>query len=96
MTTVDAQSRVVQEQIGGLLPTSYIYDSRGRLSAATQGSGATIRSFSFSYNNAGYLSTITDPLGREEKLVYDTAGRVSAQTLADGGWFATHMTPVET
>jgi YD repeat-containing protein len=39
VTTLDAQGRVVQVQAGNLAPTAYAYDSRGRLSTVTVGTG---------------------------------------------------------
>jgi RHS repeat-associated protein len=84
ITTVDAQGRVVREQEGDLLPASYSHDSRGRLITAVFGSGTEARITTFGYNNAGYLSTITDPLGHAISFGYDAAGRVTTQTQPDG------------
>jgi RHS repeat-associated protein len=63
---------------------SYSYDSRGRLVSITQGAGAEARTVAMSYNSAGYLATITDPLGRVTSFVYDGAGRVTQQTDPSG------------
>jgi len=81
---LDGQGRAVQAQVGTLSSTSYAYDSRGRLSSITQGSGADARTGTLSYNSAGYLDTITDPLGRTTSFGYDVAGRLTAQTLPGG------------
>lgn len=83
-TTIDAQGRMVQEQIAALFPTNYSYDGRGRLSVVTQGTEADERTTNFTYNGNGYLKTITDALGRKVDFAYDSAGRVTTQTLADG------------
>ncbi len=81
---LDTLGRVVQAQTAGLLPTRLGYDSHGRVITATQGTGNEARAASLSYNSAGYLQTITDPLGRIARFDYDAAGRVITQTLPDG------------
>jgi RHS repeat-associated protein len=83
VTTLDAQGRVIREEMVGLLPTDYAYDAHGRLSAITQGAGAEARSFGFGYDAGGELANITDSLGRMESFSYDAAGRMIAQTLPD-------------
>ena len=80
----DLLGRPTQAQVPGLLPVSTSYDSHGRPSSTTQGSGADARTVSFSYNGSGYLDTVTDPLGRTASYAYDAAGRVITQTLPDG------------
>jgi RHS repeat-associated protein len=79
--TIDSLGRVVSQQIGDLLPMTYTYDSNGRLSAITQGTGAIARTATFAYNPQGFLATTTDPLGRQTQLSYDTAGRITQQVL---------------
>lgn len=83
ITTIDPQGRPILEQVSGLFPISNTYDSHGRLSTVTQGSGAETRVFTYTYNSDGYLATITDPVGHTTNLAYDAAGRVTAQTLPD-------------
>jgi len=80
----DLLGRPTQAQVGNLLPVNTSYDSHGRPSSTTQGSGADARTVGFSYNGDGYLDTVTDPLGRTVRYVYDAAGRVTTQTLPDG------------
>jgi len=80
----DLLGRPTQAQVGNLLPVNTRYDSHGRPSSTTQGSGADARTVGFSYNGDGYLDTVTDPLGRTVSYVYDAAGRVTTQTLPDG------------
>jgi len=81
---LDAQGRIVQTQFGALTPTQFTYDANGRLATATQGSGADMRTTSFTYNDAGHLSALTDPLGRTISYGYDAAGRFTTQTLPGG------------
>ncbi len=83
-TGIDILGRPIQSQVAGLLPSSFAYDSRGRLSTATAGTGAEARAFTFGYDSAGFLQSITDPLGRVVSYTYDTVGRATSRTLADG------------
>ncbi len=64
----------------GLENTTYAYDGRGRLIAATVGG----RSTSFGYDNRGFLGTVTDPLGRQIFYAYDAVGRLSGITRPGG------------
>jgi len=81
--TVDAKGRVVQEQVTGLEPVAYTYDSLGRLSTITQGSGGTARTSTLSYNSQNELTNIQDPLLRNVGFLYDLAGRITTQVLPD-------------
>ena len=65
---------------GGLLDTTYAYDHRGRLTAATVGSRTT----SFGYTSRGVLGSVVDPLGRQTHYEYDAVGRISGITRPDG------------
>jgi RHS repeat-associated protein len=82
--TIDALGRVTQSQVTGLLPVDRQYDTRGRLTSVTQGSGAEQRTVTFAYDSNSYLDTVTDPLNRVVSFDYDNAGRVTSQTLPDG------------
>lgn len=83
-TRIDAQGRVTQEAVTGLDAVAYTYDTRGRLVTIMQGSGDTARTTSMSYNSAGYVDRITDPLGQVSSYTYDAVGRVTAETLPNG------------
>jgi RHS repeat-associated protein len=67
-------------QAPGRLDTTYAYDTRGRLIAATIGS----RSTAFSYNSRGFLGSVADPLGRQTHYEYDAVGRISGIARPDG------------
>lgn len=82
-TTIDELGRVLFEEVAGLLPTSYTYDSRGRLATISQGTDADSRTTTFTYNSQGLLAAITDPLNRTVRFTYDAAGRVLQQTMPD-------------
>lgn len=81
--TIDALGRVLEAQLGNLLPVDMTYDDQGRPKTLSQGSGADLRSVSLTYDTQGYLDTVTDPLGRQVSFDYDAVGRVSQQTLPD-------------
>lgn len=81
ISTIDAQGRIVGQQTANLNPVALTYDSHGRLSSTTQGSGASARATTFAYGSDGRLATITDPLNRQTNFIYDAAGRVTSQTL---------------
>jgi RHS repeat-associated protein len=81
---IDIQGRITQSQVSGLFAISNSYDSRGRLSGITQGTGVDTRTMNFSYNSDGYLQTVMDPLNRTLGYEYDAAGRITKETLPDG------------
>src|SRR2546427_2294911 len=81
--TLDAQGRVIQEQVTGLEAVSYAYDALGRLSTITQGTGTTARTSTLGYDTKNQLTSILDPLSRTVGFSYDLAGRISTQTLPD-------------
>jgi RHS repeat-associated protein len=78
----DATGRLIQSQRAELLPVD-LYDAQRRLAAMVQGSGEEKRETSFAYNEAGYLETVTDPLGRTHGYAYDASGRVVREVFAD-------------
>jgi len=81
--TLDAQGRVVQEQVTGLEAVSYTYDVQGRLATITQGTGTTARTSTLSYDTKNQLTNVQDPLLRTVGFDYDLAGRITTQTLPD-------------
>ena len=81
--TLDAKGRVIQEQVTGLDAVAYTYDSLGRLSTITQGTGGDARTSTLTYNSKNELTNIQDPLLRNVGFVYDLAGRIMTQILPD-------------
>ena len=77
---LDALERISSTQVGTLNPTTYAYDSRGRLASTTQGARKTI----FAYNAKGFLASITDPMKLKTAFTYDADGRRTVTTLPDG------------
>jgi RHS repeat-associated protein len=79
-TVFDSLERVSSKQIGSLLPIKLAYDSRGRISTATQGTRFT----TFSYDSTGFLSGVTDPLKLSTSFTHDGDGNLLSTTLPDG------------
>jgi len=84
MTWLDSQGRVRETQASGLAPTTYDYDSQGRLSAITQGSEENARTSSIGYDSDGNIASLIDAASRAGSLEYDLTGRPTRQILPDG------------
>jgi YD repeat-containing protein len=76
VTTLDANGRIVQIQFGTLTPVQFTYDDRGRVAAVTIGTGQDARLTTYTYDADGWLSSITDALGRVFGFEHDPAGRL--------------------
>ncbi len=83
-TVTDPLGRPTEVQAANLLPTSFAYDSRGRLESIVRGAGADERRVEFDYDPLGRVASITDPLLRQVAFTYDGANRVLSQTLPGG------------
>ncbi|QOK99409.1 RHS repeat protein (plasmid) [Ralstonia pseudosolanacearum] len=61
-----------------MLKTDWIYDSAGRLAAASESTGSVATgTWALTYDAQGNVQTFTDPDGRTANAVkYDTAGRL--------------------
>jgi RHS repeat-associated protein len=81
---VDGQRRPLAMSVPGLAPVEYAYDARGRLASVRQGDGGQAREYRFEYDAFGYLSRVTDPLGRAMTLHNDRDGRPTRLTTSDG------------
>ena len=81
--TQDDHGRTVLSQVGMLAPSSYVYDSRGRLTSVTAGTGAGARATLFSYDNQDRATTSTDPLSLTTSFGYDSDNRVTSATKPD-------------
>ncbi|MEW8000840.1 MAG: RHS repeat-associated core domain-containing protein [Candidatus Thiodiazotropha endolucinida] len=80
----DSQGSLLSDQFADLATVYYDYDSRGRLTNLRMGSGSDERRLSAEYGQNGYVSTLTDPIGRIFAFSYDSVGRITEQTLPDG------------
>jgi RHS repeat-associated protein len=88
IATIDEKGRLTSVQRTGIAPSSYSYDSRGRISTLTQGTGANSRTYSLQYDSAptddGLLDRITDPESSTLSFrQYDAAGRPLVTELPD-------------
>jgi RHS repeat-associated protein len=79
-TVLDSQERIASTELGGLLPSKFVYDSRGRVSAVTRGT----RTGTLTYGTGGRLATIVDPAGLQTSFSYDLDGRLLSKTVPDG------------
>lgn len=79
--TTDLAGRPTSIQLATHLPSTFTYDSRGRLASIVRGSGVDERRVDFSYDALGRVASITDPLLRQVTFTYDNADRVLSQTL---------------
>jgi YD repeat-containing protein len=80
---VDTQGRLTQFQFGGLNSLNFARDARGRLITVTSGTAAEARTYTFTYDSAGFRNSFANPLSQTTNYVYDAVGRVTLQTLAD-------------
>ncbi|MBK7575348.1 MAG: RHS repeat protein [Elusimicrobia bacterium] len=71
----------MEERYRSLAALKYTYDVRGRMSVVRRGTRETL----LAYNAGGYLSRVTDAVGRQVTFATDALGRVTRQTMA-GGW----------
>ncbi|MCL6614542.1 MAG: hypothetical protein K6U03_08020, partial [Firmicutes bacterium] len=83
-TSLDEKGRIIRTEVPGLAPVAFEYDTRGRLTTITEGTGIEARISRINYNAQGYVESITDPMNRTIGFEYDLAGRVTAQIRADG------------
>jgi RHS repeat-associated protein len=85
VTALDTFFRPLNVTVPEYAPIAYSYDTRGRIAAITQGSGATARTNSLSYNAGnGFLDSSTDALGRVTSYTRDSVGRVRLVTRPGG------------
>jgi YD repeat-containing protein len=82
--TTDAQGRVVQAQDANFVPIALSYDAHGRLSSLSQGSGASTRTTTYTYDAASNVASVTDPLQHVTGFTYDADGQPLQTTLPDG------------
>jgi YD repeat-containing protein len=75
LITIDAQGRVIAEQVAGLHGVSYSYDTKGRLSTVSMGEGGDQRQVQYGYDAKGFLQSVTDPMGGVTSVLRDKAGQ---------------------
>ena len=82
--TLNSDGQVAAASRGTLIPTSYGYDSHGRVLTATTGSGPTARVSTYAYGSDGFLASLTNPLSQTTSYVRDADGRITDTLLPDG------------
>jgi RHS repeat-associated protein len=80
---IDAQERVIKATVDGITPVNYSYDTRGRLTTVSTGSGIEERRTVLQYDSFGFVNRIVDPLDRVLLLTNDAIGRTTMMTLPD-------------
>lgn len=73
----DSQDRLISMEVPGFSPSTYEYDSRGRVKRTTQGSRIT----QYTYDTKGRLATSTDAAGRVTAYFYDSSDRLIKRVL---------------
>jgi RHS repeat-associated protein len=84
--TLDNLGRPISLSIPGFNMGTISYDTRGRLSGITSGSGGEIRSLLLTYGTDGFPETVTIPLDRTARYTRDAAGRVTRKTFPNGNF----------
>jgi len=71
----------VYSEVTGIDAVNYGYDTRGRLTTVTQGSGTNLRSLTYAYGSDGFVERIVDTQNRATLYQRDLAGRITQTTL---------------
>lgn len=82
-STLNGDGLVSSIRLGDLAPINLAYDARGRLVRVERSDGTGTRAVAIDYDSRGFVSMITDPLGRIEQFRYDPVGRPTTQVLPD-------------
>jgi RHS repeat-associated protein len=77
----DPHGRPTLVQSPGVAALNYQYDTRGRLTTVTQGTGADARTLGLTYGTDGYVQSVTDAANQQVFYQHDGAGRVTQTTL---------------
>ena len=83
-TAFDPFGRVISRHVAGRAEVSASYNSAGRLTKLSMGTGDATRTVSFDYGVDGRLSGVTDPVGQRASFLHDADGRIVGQTMPDG------------
>jgi RHS repeat-associated protein len=79
---IDTLGRTTRTETSGIAPVDYFYDSAGRLDRIVQSTRTTQYAYFPSGPAAGYLESVTDPLGVATVYTRDAAGRPLTETRA--------------
>jgi RHS repeat-associated protein len=81
---IDNLGRVTQAWSNGLEPVAIVYDPYDRIEAVQTGTAGNLRTYQFTYDENGFLDSVTDPLSRVTSYLNDEAGRALTKVLPDG------------
>ncbi|MEQ8280835.1 MAG: RHS repeat-associated core domain-containing protein [Deltaproteobacteria bacterium] len=81
---LDSLGRIVSMISPGFQSVDVNYDTFGRPTRITRGSGATARQYDIVYDSSGFVQSVTDPGGNTAAFSRDGAGRVLVLTMPDG------------
>ena len=80
---LDTLGRMTSANTSGLHPVQILYDTYGRVQNIDWGALGEMREYSFTYDDRGFLNTVTDPKGRTTSYTNDETGRILKKTLPD-------------
>jgi RHS repeat-associated protein len=83
-TKLDKYGKVSRQQIDGLSASTFSYDDNGRLILSTEETATGALETRYSYDAAGNLQAMEDPLGRISSFRHDGVGRQTQITLPGG------------
>jgi len=81
---IDDKGRTVYTLTPGFEAATTEYDTRGRISKSSFGSGPDAFTYTYTYDSSGQKASDTDSLGRATTFAYDDIGRKSATTQPGG------------
>jgi RHS repeat-associated protein len=84
VTALDGQGRKTRAQDGNLQARIFSYDTHGRLSGISQGTGGSLRQTQFQYGADGLVASLVDPLGQKLDFTRDAEGRITQLALPGG------------
>jgi len=82
-TVLDDRGRISQHQITGLDPVDFTYDSNGRISSISQGTGEELRTTTLGYDSNGFLNQIINAENETISFINDLAGRVTNSSISN-------------
>jgi RHS repeat-associated protein len=84
VSTLNERGQVATVEVPGLAPLNLTYDSEGRWTGLTAGTGADARLVTATYDAEGWIVSVADALKRTVHFEHDSAGRITKRILPDG------------
>ncbi|WP_437613827.1 DNRLRE domain-containing protein [Sorangium sp. So ce834] len=88
-TILNAEGRVAEIVLPGILPIAITYHPDGRLHTVAQGA----RTWAYTYEDNGWFTTMTDPLAQTTSMAHDPVGRPTQVTRPDNELFGLSFYP---